>query len=77
MKKQVSTEPAFRHYLEQFSDNARGLGGDRRKRGCKAVFSYFTRDGIEFRRAFWLPARSPVSEAWKISPEYIEVPADF
>lgn len=76
MKKQISTVPAFRQYLEDFSDNARGFNGDRRKRGCKAVFSYFTRDGIEYRRAFWLPVHSHVSEAWNVSPEFIEVPAE-
>lgn len=75
MKKQASTEPAFRRNLEKI-DYRRGFNGDYRKKGTCAVFSYYTRSGIEFRRAFWLPGLALPAEMLKTAPAVIEVSAE-
>ena len=75
MKKQISTVTAFRRNLEKI-DFRRGFNGDYRKKGTCAVFSYYTRAGIEFRRAFWLPGMVLPDEMLKVSPAVIEVPEE-
>lgn len=63
---------AKRKNLEIYDGNKRTFK-DRRKKGAMAVFSYFTADGIEYRRTFWDDAGTPELKFWSIAPKQIEV----
>jgi len=61
-----------RRYLEKFDCNRKGKGGDFRKRGAWAVFSYYDENGAEYRKAFWGKANIQEDEMWNVAPERIE-----
>lgn len=64
---------AKQHRLEKFVSNRRGRDHDNRKRGACAIFSYFTRGGVEYRRALWLPIGSNENDALRKAPPFIVV----
>jgi hypothetical protein len=60
-------------YLEQFFNSRKGYEGDNRKKGVFAVFSYFTKEGIEFRKGYWFPIGTPENGIFAKVPNEIKV----
>lgn len=69
----MKTEKAKIGKLEIFKERERGFNGDRRKFGTWAVFSYFTADGIEYRRGYWFPIGTSESGIFSKVPAEIEI----
>ena len=63
---------AYRKYLEKYEPSKRDIY-DNRKKFAIAIFSYFTDNGIEYRKKFQLPVNSPEIEFWNIAPKEINV----
>lgn len=61
----------YRKYLEKYDPNKRD-NFDRRKKFAEAVFSYFTENGIEYRKKFQLPVNTPENEFWNIAPKIMK-----
>jgi hypothetical protein len=59
-----------RHELETFDHSTTDFH-DRRKKVARAVFSYKDPSGVEYRKAFTAPARTPETEFWNIAPKTI------
>jgi len=72
MKTLVKNEIAYRMFLEKYDENKKDIF-ERRKKFAYAVFSYKTKTGIEFRKAFTAPSFTPENEFFKIAPEEIKV----
>ena len=63
---------AYRKELVIYDENRRDVY-DNRKKVAYAVFSYFTDNGIEYRKKFQLPTFTPEIEFWNIAPKEINV----
>jgi hypothetical protein len=50
---------------------------DRRKRVSRAIFSYFDKDGIEYRKSFTAPHWTPESNFYHLAPSTLETPKDL
>ena len=72
MKPLATNEIAYRMFLEKYDENKRNIFDKREKFAC-ALFSYQTKNGIEFRKAFTAPSFTPENEFFKIAPEEIKV----
>jgi len=66
---------AYRFGLIKYDENKTDVN-DNRKKFAQAVFSYQTREGIEFRRSFQYPSFTPENEFFKIAPTEILVFVD-
>mgnify|MGYP007099598257 CR=1 FL=1 len=71
-KPQKYNAVAYRFGLVKYSENKRD-NFDQRKKFAEAVFSYQTKNGIEFRRSFQYPSFTPKEEFYKIAPTEILV----
>ena len=74
--KKVEMREAKIRWLEKFFSEYRGYEGDRRKKGTYAVFSYFTNDGIEYRRGYWFPKGTKENGIFDKVPNVIKVPIE-
>ena len=63
---------AYRKNLESYCENKKDIF-DNRKHFAEANFSYFTENGIEYRRKFQAKILTPENEFWNIAPKEIEV----
>ena len=72
MKNQEPNAVAYRFGLVKYSENKRD-NFDQRKKFAEAVFSYQTKNGIEFRKSFQYPSFTPEAKFWDLAPTEILV----
>ena len=63
---------AYRKELVKFDSECKDIN-DNRKKISKAVFSYFTVSGIEYRKSFVSVKGQTENYFWNIAPEEIQV----
>lgn len=68
--KTLENNSITRHSLVKYHENTRDIN-DRRRKIAKAVFSYYDKNGIEYRKSFTLPAFTHENKFWEIAPEVI------
>lgn len=69
-------ETATRRFMEWYDPEANSRK-DRNKKVTRAVFSYFTESGVEYRRAAEeAPENTPESDMWDLAPRTITVPIE-
>ena len=67
-----TNEIAYRMFLEKYEENKKDIF-DNRKKYAYAVFSYQTKNGIEFRKSFQAKSFTPENEFFNIAPKQINV----
>ena len=59
--------------LEKYDENWRDSYHDRRKKVARAIFSYYSEDGIEYRKVFCAEPFTPENMFWNLAPEVLNI----